>query len=155
MYKTTVEEFKSLNSKEKARVFESLELKKNFKRSTIYGVGINDAHFPIAMQIESRTFYHPAFTAWSNMLKRCYYNKTKYTPAVVCDEWLTFSNFLKWWHENYVEGFEIDKDIGSLLRGFQIKTYSPGSCRYIPKWENMIHRRRRDGTMFEIRTHSI
>ena len=55
----------------------------------------------------------------------------------VCEEWKHFSNFKKWFDENYIEGFDIDKDI--LIKGN--KVYSPEACSFVPriKSENQIY----------------
>jgi hypothetical protein len=77
------------------------------------------------------------YDCWSNMIKRCYYTKTQikhptYIGCTVCDEWLNFQVFAKWWYENYyeIEGerTEIDKDI--LVKGNKI--YSPNTCCIVP-----------------------
>lgn len=39
--------------------------------------------------------------------------------------------FRKWWLGAFEEGWELDKDILS-----DRKTYSPGTCLYVPKWVN-------------------
>ena len=46
----------------------------------------------------------------------------------VCDEWLTYSNFEKWFNKNYKEGQQLDKDI--LFEGN--KLYSPETCCFVP-----------------------
>ncbi|WP_139041175.1 hypothetical protein [Aeromonas salmonicida] len=150
----TVKEFKNLDINDKLNIFESRTKRKTSKvRSLIYAVGYLDVSFPVAIKIEGRAYYHPAYSAWQNMLKRCYYTKNtvSYTPAVVCDEWLRFSNFLAWWKNNYVPGLELDKDQECMMRGFKISVYSPETCRYIPKWLNLIFRRKSDGSLREIR----
>lgn len=150
----TVEEFKSLNTDDKLNIFESREKRKlNRARGLVYGVGCLDVNFPVAVRIEGRAYYHPAYSAWQNMLKRCYYtnNTVSYTPAVVCDSWLQFSNFLAWWKVHYIEGLELDKDQECIMRGLKISVYSPETCRYIPKWLNLIFRRKSDGSLREIR----
>lgn len=150
----TLSEFVNLTKFEKANYIESHQVKRAHSRRAVYGVGINDAHFNLSVKIEGRTFYHPAFTTWSNMLKRCYYakNTTKYNPAIVCDEWHKFSNFYAWWKANYIQDFEIDKDFLSLrLYGLEKKVYSPETCQYVPKWLNLVLRRKSDGKLVEIK----
>ena len=70
---------------------------------------------------------------WKGILERCYDPKSHekrptYIGASVCEEWLNFQNFAKWFEENYVEGFEIDKDL--LIEGN--KLYSLDTCVFIP-----------------------
>lgn len=105
------------------------------KRKPVYGVGIND-------MISARK--HPALSHWRDMLGRCYNEKMiqkepTYKDCSVCDEWLTFSNFAKWFDENYVEGYEIDKDL--LIKGN--KVYSPETCCFLPHKINQALTNRR------------
>ena len=71
-----------------------------------------------------------AYKHWRSMLGRCYSpQKSKaYEDCVVCQEWLTFSNFCRWFEENYIEGNSLDKDI--LIKGN--KVYSPETCCFVP-----------------------
>lgn len=80
-----------------------------------------------------------AHDTWGNMLWRCYDSNfhTKqptYKDCSVCEEWLLFSNFKKWFDENYVAGYQLDKDI--LVKGN--KVYSPDTCCFIPQRLNTI-----------------
>lgn len=78
------------------------------------------------------------YRIWFDMLKRCYNEKylTKepsYKDCVVCEEWLNYYNFYKWWDKNYYEipneRMELDKDI--LVKGNKI--YSPHTCCFVPQ----------------------
>lgn len=53
-----------------------------------------------------------------------------YLEVTVCDEWLVYENFRRWYLENYVEGWSIDKD---LLSGMKVKVYSPETCCFLPQ----------------------
>lgn len=95
----------------------------------VFGVGLNDVS-PISyggVHIES-------YAAWKNMLKRCYdlkwqgRNKT-YEGCIVSSEWLTFSNFKRWFDSRYLSGWQIDKDL--LDPGN--KLYSSETCLFVPK----------------------
>ena len=93
-------------------------------------VGMNDV---------DRATQLPAYTAWLNMLRRCYdprhYSKyPTYFGCSVCKEWLLFSNFQKWHNEHYRPGFELDKDI--IRKGN--KVYGPEFCEYVPKRINYL-----------------
>jgi len=49
------------------------------------------------------------------MLTRCYYQKRldirpSYEECIVCEEWLTFSNFKKWTEQQDWEDKQLDKD---------------------------------------------
>lgn len=93
-------------------------------KQLVCGVGINDIN-----GAESSI----AWRRWSSMLTRCYGNdyynrRPTYIGCTVCKEWLTFSNFKKWFDKNYREGYHLDKDI--LSQGAKI--YSPETCCFIP-----------------------
>ena len=49
-----------------------------------------------------------AYEVWKKMLQRCYdpYYINKYPSYIdcyVCDEWLCFQNFAKWFYKHYYE----------------------------------------------------
>lgn len=94
-----------------------------------FGKGIND--LPGTKHLKSKK-------CWIAMLSRCYGTESKRHPTYigcsVCDEWLTFSNFKRWFDDNYVEGYQLDKDL--LLQGN--KVYSPNTCCFIPKKINTM-----------------
>lgn len=79
-----------------------------------------------------------AYKTWLNMLRRCYNEKYKknnvitYKDVIVCDEWLCYKNFEKWFDENYYslgsETMCLDKDI--LNKKSNI--YSPQTCLFVP-----------------------
>jgi hypothetical protein len=83
------------------------------------------------------------YKIWKGILQRCYNKKRKselptYKDCVVCDEWLNYQNFAKWYDDNYykIEGqrMELDKDI--LYKGNKI--YSPETCVFAPKYINTL-----------------
>lgn len=81
--------------------------KNNRNMKLKYGVGTLD------VKGASKT---KAYKVWDCMLKRCYSkndknHKSSYKDCVVCDEWLLYSNFEKWYNNNYIEGYSIDKDL--------------------------------------------
>lgn len=101
----------------------------------ILNVGINDYRHT---KIKLKEYYLP-MTVWKGMLGRCYSEKHQskrptYIGCSVCEEWLLFSNFKKWFDENYTPGYELDKDI--LVEGN--KVYSPDTCRFVPKYINLL-----------------
>lgn len=80
-----------------------------------------------------------AYTTWKHMLERCYCPKylsrnQTYVGCYVCDGWLYFPNFKKWFDKNYVEGFQLDKDL--LVAGN--KTYSSETCVFVPPSINTL-----------------
>ncbi len=102
-----------------------------------YGVGVNDADYVTDTSINKVRISCPCYKAWVRMLERVYSNKwhekyKNYTNVVVCDEWLYFSNFRVWWIDNYIDGYQLDKDIFSGDN----KLYSPNTCVYVPQWLN-------------------
>jgi hypothetical protein len=81
------------------------------------------------------------YTCWKKMLERCYSEKLHrihptYIGCAVCEEWLWFQNFAEWYFKNYIEGYELDKDI--LVEGN--KLYSPDTCCFLShKMNNLFH----------------
>ena len=81
----------------------------------------------------------PEYSAWNNMLRRCYYDKTQeknptYKNVKVCDEWLNFQIFARWYEINYPKinniSFDLDKDL--LQQNVESKIYSPENCIFLP-----------------------
>lgn len=100
------------------------------RKRLIYGKGINDLN---------EASHSKAAYIWHGMLQRCYDNKSNpnlktYIGCSVCEEWHYLSNFKKWFDENYIEGYDLDKDI--LVKGNQI--YSPDTCCFIPHRINSL-----------------
>ena len=81
---------------------------------------------------------------WRGMLERCYCDRMKkihpayYGISTVCEEWLNFQTFAKWYNENIyqvgTERMHLDKDI--LHKGN--KVYSPENCLIVPQRINML-----------------
>lgn len=98
---------------------------RNKKKKLKYGVGIND--------LDESLSNHISYIVWHSMLQRCYSEKyqnirSTYIGCTVCEEWHLLSNFKKWFNENYIEGYHLDKDI--LVKGN--KVYSPDTCCFVP-----------------------
>lgn len=76
---------------------------------------------------------------WMSIINRCH-NKHSlkrhptYEGCGLCEEWKTYSNFAKWFDENYVEGYELEKDI--LVKGNKI--YGPDTCCFVPRRINIL-----------------
>lgn len=73
------------------------------------------------------------------MLQRCYDPKLHlrhptYKECNVIEEWHNFQNFASWFEKNYIDGYQIDKDL--LVEGNKI--YSPETCCFVPKEINLI-----------------
>tara|TARA_R110000822_G_scaffold254332_3_gene380642 strand:+ start:6576 stop:7337 length:762 start_codon:yes stop_codon:yes gene_type:complete len=80
-----------------------------------------------------------AYSRWKDMLRRCYCKKTlntqsAYSNVTVCDEWHDFQNFATWFYSNYIDGFDLDKD---LLSG-DLKIYSPETCCFLSPEQNSL-----------------
>lgn len=52
----------------------------------------------------------------------------------MCKEWHMYENFYKWFKDNYIEGFSLDKDIA--IEGN--KEYSPTACAFVPQSVNSL-----------------
>ena len=112
-------------------------------RTLRYGWGIND--------YDGFTIQHGkldiAYSHWTSMLERCFVHERKsksYVKCKICDEWKYFSNFRKWFYENYnpnVSDCQIDKDI--IIKGN--KLYSPDTCCLIPSRINLLFVQRGEG----------
>ena len=83
------------------------------------------------------------YDIWRGMLMRCYDEKVHnreplYKGCSVCDEWLNYSNFKKWYEDNYYivnnEKMHLDKDI--LHKGN--KVYSSENCIIVPERINEL-----------------
>lgn len=77
---------------------------------------------------------------WRGILHRCYdENRAEkfiknYEGCTVHDDWHNFQNFAEWYEGNYVEGYEVDKDL--LFLGN--KVYSKETCILVPQWLNVF-----------------
>lgn len=114
-------------------------------RSTnlVFGVGmsnIKNGKYKSTIAGKQQTMQ---YRAWINMLSRCYDQKSQkkyptYIGCSVCEEWLNFQNFGKWYDENYYnvpnEKTCLDKDI--LIKGN--KVYSPDTCCFVPETINQL-----------------
>jgi len=108
-------------------------------RKPVFGIGINDADYITNPKINGSTKACPAYRKWAEILRRCYSERYQekqptYIGCSACDEWLTFSNFAKWYESNSVCGWELDKDI--KVPGNKI--YSPERCLFLPKSINLL-----------------
>ena len=120
-----------------ARVCIDSKITKVGKQCLVFGVGVNDAWFKVKIRSGGHQLSDKSYDAWKSMLRRCYSDKCKkdwptYRYCTVCEEWLVFSNFDRWFLQNYKDGFQLDKDI--LVAGN--KLYSPETCLLVPQWLN-------------------
>ena len=106
------------------------------QRKKVHGVGANDANYLTQPKIDGKKVMCPAYRAWADMLRRAYSvdfqeNHPAYSGVEVCEQWHSFSDFRKWWIDNQVDGWQLDKD---LLGGERV--YSPCTCIFVPHWLN-------------------
>lgn len=85
------------------------------------------------------------YSVWVEMIRRCYSEKEwvnprnkSYKGCLVCDEWLNYSNYKKWYNDNSYsienEIMCVDKDI--LEKGNKI--YCPKKCIFVPNNINVL-----------------
>lgn len=79
------------------------------------------------------------YTTWRNMMARAYTLRYQekhptYISCSVDERWHNFQVFAEWFEKNYIEGWELDKDI--LVKGNKI--YSPETCCFVPKEINYL-----------------
>lgn len=79
------------------------------------------------------------YQTWRNMLGRCYNpicqkRQPSYVGCSVSDDWLYFPAFEEWFYTNYVEGYQLDKDL--LVDGN--KEYGSDTCIFVPSQINSL-----------------
>lgn len=86
-----------------------------------------------------------SYNRWIAMLNRCYNNSSERNPTykgcTVCEEWLSYQNYAKWFWDNYIEDWHVDKDI--LKKGNRV--YCPEYCCFVPQEINCLLNRRQKG----------
>ena len=121
------------------------EIKSHFTPS-VYGVGTTGLESTVDENSEKLDSY----VCWQSMLERCYSAKCQekyptYKGCSVCDDWLYYPNFKKWYDENYYEvknkTSHLDKDI--LVKGN--KVYSPDTCVFAPSFINTLFTKSKNG----------
>ena len=80
-----------------------------------------------------------AYITWSDMLQRCYSEKEQarkpcYKGCSVHRDWHNFQVFAEWFDRNYIEGYQLDKDI--KIEGNRV--YSADACLFVSGKENVI-----------------
>ena len=114
--------------------FKNGSIKSPFCKS-VYGIGyIGIGDYKVSINCKLTDCYN----CWNSMLRRVTgRNSTCYKGCSVCEEWLCYQNFAKWWHENYYdcgEKLELDKDIKVVNN----KIYSPDTCLLVPHSINSL-----------------
>lgn len=89
-----------------------------------------------------------SYSVWANMIFRCHSPRvTKkhiaYVDCSVCEEWLCYANFEKWYNDNFYsvgeEKMQLDKDI--IVKNN--KLYSPHTCIFVPQRINSLLTKRK------------
>lgn len=113
----------------------------------VYGIGYIGNSTPMNNRKVKKSYY-----VWHSMMLRCYDKKytdkkKTYKDCAVCEEWHNFSNFEKWYNENYyeIEGEKMNLDKDILVKNNKI--YSPSTCVFVPSKINQLFR---NGRMFGI-----
>lgn len=105
---------------------------RNNSKSNIYGFGRNDVEFVTKPTINLVRITHPAYSIWEAMLNRCYGSVSKsninYAGVSCCIEWHSLHKFILWWSNNFIPGYQLDKDL--LVKNNQI--YGPDTCVFAP-----------------------
>lgn len=114
------------------------QIRDNFAPKT-YGVGyIGEGNYTTTKSGDHIKHYK----CWNGMLERCYsskyHSKENYNGRVtVCEDWHNYQVFAEWYHNNQVEGWQLDKDI------CKSKVYSPSTGHFLPKELNTFFTGRR------------
>lgn len=100
---------------------------------TVYNIGYNTKGF------YTKTTHLKIYSIWKEMLRRCYselnqIRKPTYIGCTVDEKWHDFQIFSKWCEQNYIDGFQLDKDI--LFKAN--KLYSPETCCFVPNEINSL-----------------
>lgn len=92
-----------------------------------------------------------SYDTWVKMILRCYdencsgYKWYGGKGITVCLEWRKYSAFEAWYDLKYVDGYHVDKDIGSKKLGLEIGIYSPETCAFISPSDNTKESNKRRG----------
>lgn len=103
----------------------------------IYGIGINDARYPVYAGSGKERVICPFYERWREMLKRCYSNTEKYHSYKDCrvhPDWHYFMNFRAWMMLQDWRGKQLDKDI--IIPGNRI--YSTETCCFVSYEINLL-----------------
>lgn len=103
---------------------------------SVYGVGFI-GNGPVNISIKGK--HTKCYKTWTGIIQRCYSEslhkrRPTYIGCSVCDEWKNFQVFAKWFDENYIKGFDLDKDI--KVDGNKI--YGPDYCLFVSPKDNAI-----------------
>ena len=120
------------------------KVKSHFSAS-VFGVGVTGVE---SIRDENGEIFD-SYKCWKEMLRRCYSAKYQekhpsYIGCSVCDDWLYYPNFKKWYDENY---YEIDGKTSQLDKDILIKdnkVYSPNTSMFVPQFINKLFVKRQN-----------
>lgn len=97
----------------------------------VYGVGINDADYPVQYSTNGVRVSCPFYKRWLNVLERTQSNNRTpaYKDCTIEPSWLKFSNFKKWMEQQDWQNKDLDKDL--LIPNN--KHYGPDTCLFVPR----------------------
>ena len=108
---------------------------KNYFYPTICGVGYIGINLKDEILRKTKSY-----KVWVDMIKRCYGKRINqaYKDCLVCDEWLCYANFKKWFDLNYysINGMKMNLDKDIMVKGN--KLYSPDTCIFVPQNINKL-----------------
>lgn len=117
-------------------------IKKTSKHVLLYS-GVEDP----TIQLQGRGIFdtYPehnksdACVLWRSIFNRCYGNYSlkkspSYKGCSVSEEWRLFSRFKKWYDNNYIDGWHLDKDL--KVKGN--KVYGEDFCIFVPQVLNSL-----------------
>lgn len=112
----------------------------NPNQPSVFGIGYIGQGSYVS---SSKKEYERSHGVWYKMLERCYFEKSQirnssYIGCSVDEKWHNFQNFAEWYEKNYIQGFDLDKDI--LIKGN--KVYSPETCCFVPQIINNLFTKR-------------
>ena len=111
-----------------------------------FGVGyLGEGEYKTKENGKHTRVYH----TWENMLQRCYSEKfhkkyPTYIDCEVCEKWLNFQKYGKWFSDNY---YEIDNETMCLDKDILVKhnkIYSPETCIFVPQTINLLFTKRQN-----------
>lgn len=105
-------------------------------KKPVFGVGVND--YDGYVKINGK--HIESYNVWHQLLKRLYCESSLkhvaiYRKVKLCDEWVYFSNFKRWFDENaqyYHKGWALDKDLICKTYNINPKIYCPDTCLFLP-----------------------
>jgi hypothetical protein len=124
------------------------------KSVLLYGVGFNDVDYRVYRTANIDGKYKniwicPYYRKWADLLKRCFceklqQNRPTYKGCSLFEDWLYFSNFIKWVDNQPNKDWQncdLDKDL--LLQNN--KFYSPENCVFVGSKVNSFILKKTDG----------